>query len=245
MDEIKQLEKQRTVDLSVLFSVFKKSWLIALCVAILAGALSYCYSSFFVTPMYASSVKMFIDVKAGNTDNVTNEQIVTSIRLTETIKELVVTDSILDPVLDELGSSISSGDLAKQISISSEENSQLITITIKDSNSARAHNIAIGLKKIIPVKVNELFKSGNVAVSAVDGPTTSTNPVSPNIKRNVVTAGLFGFILVLLFNFIKYLLNFTFNSADDVKSFLGLNVVGVIPSFESVEKTKNKKRGSH
>ena len=245
MDEIKQLEKQRTVDLSVLLSVFKKSWLIALCVAILAGALSYFYSSLFITPMYASSVKMFIDVKAGNTDNVTNEQIVTSIRLTETIKELVVTDSILDPVLDELGSSISSGDLAKQISISSEENSQLITITIEDSNSARAHNIAIGLKKIVPVKVNELFKSGNVAVSAVDGPTTSPNPVSPNIKKNVVTAGLIGFIIVLVFNFIKYLLNFTFNSADDIKSFLGLNVVGVIPSFESVEKTKNKKRGSH
>lgn len=244
MEDTKQLEKQRTIDLSVLLSVFKKSWLIALCVAILTGTVAFCYSNFFVTPMYGSTVKMFIDVKAENTDKVTNEQIVTSIRLTETIKELIVTDSILSPVLEELDLSVSSADLAKRITISSEENSQVITIKIIDSNRETANKIAVELKKIVPVKVNELFESGNVAVSAVDGPTTSNTPVSPNIKRNVVASSMVGFIIVLVLGFIRYLLNFTFSSSDDIKGFLGLKVLGVIPSFESLEKAGNKKRGS-
>ena len=243
MEDMKQPEKQRTIDLSVLFSIFKKSWLIALCAAILAGSVAFFYSTFFITPMYSSSVKMFVDVKAGNADKVTNEQIVTSIRLTETIKELIVTDSILLPILDELGLDISASSLADRITVSSEENSQLITVSIIDNDRKTANSIAAELKNIVPVKVNELFKSGNVAVSAVDGPTTSTSPVSPNIKRNTVVAGLIGFIVVLVIYYIRYLLNFTFNSSDDVKSFLGLKVLGVIPSFESLEKTKNKKRG--
>ncbi len=245
MEEMKNLEKQRTIDLSVLLSVLKKSWLIALCVAILAGTVAFFYSSFFITPMYGSSVKMFVDVKAGNTDKVTNEQIVTSIRLTETIKELIVTDSILSPILEELNLPITSGDLASRITISSEENSQVITIKIVDTNSERAHKIAVELKKTVPVKVNELFKSGNVAVSAVDGPTTSSTPVSPNIKNNVVTSGIIGFVIVFVLSFIRYLLNFTFSSSDDIKGFLGLKVLGVIPSFESLEKAKIKNRSSH
>ena len=245
MEETKQLEKQRTIDLSVLFSIFKKSWLIALCAAILAGSLAFFYSKLFITPMYASSVKMFVDVKAGSADKVTNEQIVTSIRLTETIKELVVTDSILEPVLEKIGSPVSSRALADRISVSSEENSQLITITIIDSDSGIAKKIATELKNVVPVKVNELFKSGNVTVFAVDGPTTSTNPVSPNVKRITLAGALIGFIVILILCYVKYLLNFTFNSSDDIKNFLGMKVLGVIPSFESLEKTKNKKRGYH
>lgn len=244
MEETKQLEKQRTIDLSVLLSVFKKCWLIALCVAILTGTAAFFYSNFFVTPMYGSTVKMFVDVKAGNTDKVTNEQIVTSIRLTETVKELIVTDSILSPVVEELNLSTSAVDLASRITISSEENSQVISIKIIDTSSEVAHRIAVELKKTVPVKVNEIFKSGNVAVSAVDGPTTSNSPVSPNIKRNVVASSMIGFIIVLCLGFIRYLLNFTFSSSEDIKGFLGLKVLGVIPSFESLEKAETKKRGS-
>ena len=243
MEDTKQLDKQRAVDLSVIFGVLKKSWIIALCVAILAGTAAFFYSNFFVTPMYGSSVKMFVDVKSGNTDKVTNEQIVASIRLTETIKALIVTDSILGPVLEELDLNVSSASLANRITVTSADNSQVITIKIIDSNSERAHKIAEGLKKIVPVKVNELFKSGNVAVFAVDGPTTSSKPISPNIKKNVVTSALVGFVAILALAFVRYLLNFTFNSSDDIKSFLGMRVLGVIPSFESVEKTKGKKRG--
>jgi len=242
MEENKVQEKQRVIDLSVLLSTLKRSWLVALCVAILAGALGFCYSSLFITPMYSSSVKLLVDVKEGSNDKVTNTQIVTSIRLTETISGLIVTDSILTPVIEELELPISAKSLASKITVTEQEDSQLLKVTVLYSDSKTANKIAEKLKGMIPAKVTELFESGNVYVKAVDGPTSSLGPISPNVERITAVCALIAFIIVIAFYLLKYLFDFKFRASEDITNILGERVVGVIPSLESVEELKNSQR---
>ena len=242
MEEIKQQEKQRTIDLSVLLSTIRRSWLVALCIAILVGAIGFCYASFFITPMYSSSVTMLVDVKDGGNDKVTNNQIVTSIRLTETISGLIVTDSILSPVVENLDLDISAKDLENRIKITEQENSQLIEVTVVYNDSKMVEQIAEQLKEIVPAKVTELFESGNVYVTAVDGPNSSNGPVSPNVKKITILCAIIAFVAVIAFAIIRYLFDFKFRSSEDVSNILGEKVLGVIPSIESLDETKNNQR---
>jgi capsular polysaccharide biosynthesis protein len=62
----------------------------------------------------------------------------------------------------------------------------------------------------------------------IDTATSNTIPVGPASLRNGIIGSLIGLMLAVGIIFLRYLLNNTFKSAQDVEHYLGLPVLGEI-----------------
>ena len=58
------------------------------------------------------------------------------------------------------------------------------------------------------------------------------------MKKNAIIGGLLGFVLACAIIIIRFMLNDSIKTGEDVEKYLGLNVLGMIPLEEGVSKRK-------
>ena len=78
--------------------------------------------------------------------------------------------------------------------------------------------------------------------SIVDPAKVPTEPAAPHVKKYVAFGGLLGVLFVMLYILIRYVLDDTMKTSDDVEQHLGLSVLGNIPEMESLAKANKDKK---
>ena len=64
------MENMKDIKLAELFSaLLRKLWFVVLC-AVIVGALSYAYTANFITPLYRSSITIYVNNRNATTNNI-------------------------------------------------------------------------------------------------------------------------------------------------------------------------------
>lgn len=92
-------------------------------------------------------------------------------------------------------SNLSADDLAKMVSVSTQQNSQVFTVNVKDTNAIRARDIANEVAKVFEKKIATIMSISNVSV--VSKATANWTPVSPRLNM-IALIGLVVGVMVLL-----------------------------------------------
>lgn len=120
--------------------LWRWAWLIVLCMA-LAGGAAYVYS-IQSTPVYQSSATLLINqARTGNGYNDYNA-LLTGERLAQTYAELMRKRPVLDAVIANLQLATDADKLADRVSVAPVRNTQLLNLTVEDSDPQRAADIA-------------------------------------------------------------------------------------------------------
>lgn len=137
-----------------LWLLWQWAWLIAL-VAILAGTGAYFYSRY-QTPIYQARATILINEAASRTTADSTAIYLTSDRLTQTYAEMMVKQPVMDQVAANLGlDRVSSGALT----VRPVSNTQLLTLTVEDSDPFRAAEIANETIKVFSEQIFGLQSS--------------------------------------------------------------------------------------
>ena len=137
-----------------LWLLWQWAWLIAL-VAILAGAGAFLFSRY-QTPIYQSRATVLINEAASRSSADSTAIYLTSDRLTQTYAEMMVKQPVLEQVAANLGLEyISSGALT----VRPVSNTQLLTLTVEDSDPFRAAEIANETVKVFSEQILSLQSS--------------------------------------------------------------------------------------
>ncbi len=115
------------------------AWLIILGVIIAAGV-AYIVS-INTTPVYQASASLLIDQAPGASGN-TYADVLTIEKISQTYVELLTVSDVLNEVITELNLPIEASRLRSQISASAPVNTQILRITVQDTNPDRAAAIA-------------------------------------------------------------------------------------------------------
>lgn len=115
------------------------AWLIILGVIIAAGV-AYLVS-INTTPVYQASARLLIDQAPGASSN-TYADVLTIEKISQTYVELLTVTDVMDEVIAQLNLPIESGDLRGQISASAPADTQILNLTVQDTNPERAAAIA-------------------------------------------------------------------------------------------------------
>lgn len=115
------------------------AWLIILGVIIAAGV-AYIVS-INTTPVYQASASLLID-QAPNASGNAYSDVLTIEKVSQTYVELITVSDVLNEVIGELGLSTEPSQLRSQISASAPANTQILRITVQDTNPDRAAAIA-------------------------------------------------------------------------------------------------------
>lgn len=231
------------IDLVEVFSLMLKNFWIIILSAVVAGAVAFSLSSFVITPQYESTTKVYIlnrnDSKS-NQLSYSDTQLAT--QLTKDYKELITCRYVLEKVIQICGLDDSYEDLQGRVSVSNTADTRIIGITVKDPNPANAQYIANSIRDVASEHIKAVMAIE--AVNVVDEANLAVEPSEPSVLKWTAIGILLGGMLAASVILVKYLLDDTVKSSDDVEKYLGLSTLALIPVMqgESKKQSHSKKK---
>lgn len=120
--------------------IWRWLWLIVLGILV-AGISAYLVSSR-MTPVYSASSRLLIDQAPGSSSGNEYSQVLLEQRLAFTYIELLKTRPVLEETIIRLGLPLTAAQLDGMISVSAPQDTQIIVLTVQDTNPQRAADIA-------------------------------------------------------------------------------------------------------
>ncbi len=234
------------IDLKEIFIVLmNKLWLIVLC-GIVAGVIGFCYSSFMITPMYRSTTKVYILNKQSG-DNVTYSDLQIGTVLTKDYKELIKSRNVLEKVIQNCELNEKYGSLSARVEVEPVSDTRIIAITVEDPDPENARYLADEIRKVAAKHIEEVMDIE--AVNVVDEANLPGGPSSPSVAKWTLLGFALGMCVCAGVFLLKYLLDDTIKTSEDVEKYLGLSTLAMIPIMEdeisATKKRKNSRLGRY
>jgi len=221
-----------TMELSDYIRILRKNWLLILVLTMLglAGSTAFTLTR---TPAYESSSTIFVSTQGGSTTAELQQGSTFTQARINTYVGLVGTPSVLDPVIGELGLSTTAEALSNEIKASAALNSTLITITVLDSDPARAsaiaNSVATSLSTVVP-QLEPAVDGGAspVRLTRVSDAQPALQPTSPNVPLNLLLGALIGLVVGLGAAVLRTTLDNRVRTPRDAEQVTGAPAIGAI-----------------
>ena len=119
------------------------------------------------------------------------------------------------------------GDLYDMVDVADVDSTQIMKVTVTDTDAKRAGEIVDTIADIVPDVLVEKVEAGSC--KTVSDVSINPNKVFPQTKKYVMMAGLLGAVVVCGVLILAHLLHDTVVDDEDVQKKLGLPVLGLIP----------------
>ncbi|MBY7144614.1 capsular biosynthesis protein [Virgibacillus sp. NKC19-3] len=227
---------EETISLKEIVEVIKKRLLLIVAFVLGAALLAAVVSYFILTPTYESSSQFIVNqnqpeeaMEYDLNDSMSNVEII------NTYNVIIGSPAILDEVIAELGLTETVPELGDKLNVSSEEDSQVVTVTATDENPETAVEIANTTVEIFQNEIPDIMNVDNVSIlsEAELGPDPS--PVAPNPVLNIAIAIVLGGMIGVGLAFLLEYLDNTITTEDDIEKQLELTVLGAISHINDSE----------
>lgn len=227
------------IDLVELFYVlWRHVWLI-LSVGLFCALSCFALSRFVIAPTYKSTTKIYILNKSDNT-SVTYSDVQLGTQLTKDYAELINSRYVLEAVIQELGLDIEYKDLLKKIDVATPSDTRIVSITVEDQDPVQAMNIANSVRENASTHIQNVMDID--AVNVAETANMPTEKAFPSCSKWALIGGLLGGLIVSVIVLIRYLMDDTIKSSDDIEKYLGLSTLALIPMKEDEANSKKKKK---
>ena len=225
---------EETIDLREYFAIIKKRfWIIAL-ITVVAMVVSGVISFFMLSPVYESKSTLIVNTeKNEDTQMITGDQFNVTQKLAVTYGEIIKSRAVLESVISNLKLDSEYEDLVEQITVSPVKDTQIISISVQDTNPKKARDIANEIPKVFEKEVKRITKANDIQV--IDKAILPENPIKPNKIMNVAIAAVLGMMIGLFVVFVLEYLDNKIKTPQDVEKHLDLPILGVIPN-EKIER---------
>lgn len=223
--------KEEIIDLSNAFKIIKKSSKTVFFWAIVGLVISLLTAIFFVTPKFSSTLEILVNqpVKDSNQQfEYATQQ--ADLQKVSTYKDLLTKSIVLDSVNNKLQKKDNyvggvSG-LKNSLTVSNEEQSQVISVSVIDKNAYIASDAANLIGERFTKIVKKVMKANNVTIVSKARP--AKKPVSPNKKIYALTGIIVGILVGIIIFTVKELLDTTVKDTDFITNDLELVNLGEI-----------------
>ncbi len=196
MNEYVVSEQENEISLSELFAIVKPFFVHIILVSIVFALVSFLVTKTLIKPVYESSATIIVNNRKDDSNNaISTDEINSAKNLASVYSIIIKSDAVMEPIIEENGFEITNSELSKKVSVSPVDNTQVIKISVKDTDPELARVYANEIIKVAPEVIVDMVEAGSSKV--VSYPKIATSPISPNVKMNVLVAGMLGFMLSL------------------------------------------------
>lgn len=235
------------IDLMEIFVLMlHRLWLIILC-ATAVGAAAFGISKYLLTEEYQSTTRIYV-LNRQNDETLTYSDVQLGTQLTRDFPQIIKSRYVLEQVIEVCGLQDTSASLASRVSVDTQSDTRIVSITVTDPDPAMAQYIANELREAAAQRIVSVMDIQ--AVNVVDDADLPTAPSAPNVIRWTAIGFMLGAFLCMVVVLIQFLMDDTIKTSDDIEKYLGLSTLGMIPIRESAEekshgKTANSSGNSH
>ncbi len=233
---------EETISLKELFYTLKKRVSLILAITLTAVMVSGIVSFFFLTPIYQASTQILINKSNSDQGNYNPADVQTSLQLINTYTVILKSPAILDLVIEEMDLNMTSGQLSQKVTVSNENQSQVMNIAVQEENPNQAAELANMIAKVF--KEENIMKADNINILSRAEVLDGQSPVKPQPILNIAIALVVGLMAGVGLAFLLEYLDNTVKNEQDVEKNLELPILGVISVIEDSKFEEMKQRRS-
>ena len=232
------VDDEQEIDLLELARViWKKIWIVAIGF-ILGAVLAFCITKFFITPQYKATSSIFVFSKGTSLESLTSIQIQNN--LTGDYQYISMQRDTLEDVIDELALDTTYEQLKATVSITNPSNTHVLEISATNPNPVVAANIANSLAEKVRESISDIMNTDKPSV--VQRAVVPEKKFSPSTTKNTMIGALAAAVLIIGIITVKFLLDDTIKTDEDVRKYLQLDTLAQIPYIKGMEdRTKSSK----
>lgn len=217
-----------TIDLLELAYVLLRRWKMLVLAAVVGTLLAGAYHQFLVKPTYQADASIFIT----NTDSViTISDMQLSSALTEDYSKILTSRSVLKEVIEDQDLDMTYRQLEGLLTITNPDSSHIINIAVTCGDADMARNIANSLMNVGIHRIYQVIGTGEPNV--IDySESDSVEETTPGLKRYLMLGAMLGLVFACALITVRFLLDTTLKSEDDITKYLRLPVLSVVPYYE-------------
>ena len=225
------------IDLMEVLLRLLEKWKLIIAGALVGAVLMAMYSFILATPMYEATSKLYVLNSSDSAINLSDLQI--GSYLTSDYMEVFDTWEVNEMVRQNQNLSYTREELADMLTLTNPSNTRILNITVTSSDPQEAADIANEYADVAGQYISATMQTDQP--SLLSEALTPDKPVSPKKKRNVVLGFLLGALLVCAGVIIQYLLDDKIKNEEDIKKYVGLPTLSVVPDNDeaAVEDRKN------
>lgn len=229
------------IDLMEIFMVLLHYIWVIVIAAVIVGGAAFAFSRFVITPTYESTTRILVlnrQDEAGGNLTYSDLQLGTS--LTKDYPELIQSRYVVEKVKEMFGLDTTYEAFIKKIQVSTKSDSRIIDITITDPDPVLAKEIADALRDIAAERIVEV--TDIQAVNMVDEANVPARPSNPSVIKWTMIGFMLGGFLAAAVVLVRFLLDDTIKSSEDIEKYLHLSTLGLIPLGQAEYDGQGKKR---
>ena len=221
------MEDEETIDLMEIARLLWAHIVQIVAVAVAAALICLLVCMYALTPKYQASINMIVNARQDTTTTFTSDNFNSAKNLISTYAVIIKSNTVLNEVIDTLELDMTYGQLYSMVSVTDVDSTQIMKVTVTDTDAKRAGEIVQTIADIVPDVLVEKVEAGSC--KTVSDVSINPNKVFPQTKKYVVMAGLLGAVVVCAILVLAHLLHDTVVDDEDVQKKLGLPVLGLIP----------------
>lgn len=223
-----------SIDLTGLLKfLLQRIWIIIFCVIIFSCG-GFGVARFMKTPMYSSSVLLYVNNSSFNVGSanfsISSSQIDAAQSLVKTYTVLLNNRTTLNEVINKSGEDISYSKLSSMISASQVNNTEVLKVTVTSPNPYLSKKLVNCIAEVLPQRVSEIIHGSSMEI--VDSGVANLSRVSPSYSSYTFRGFLIGILLSLVILCILFFMDSTIHDEDYLMRTYKYPILVTIPSLE-------------
>nr|WP_220479379.1 polysaccharide biosynthesis tyrosine autokinase [Curtobacterium pusillum] len=221
-----------------MLKAFRKGWLLILIGLFLGGGAGFAAAKL-ATPEYTATTKLFVAVRTPDAASATDVSQGNSAaqQKVRSYADVILTESILQPVIDELELDTTPSALARRVQPTINTNTVVISISVSDDSAERSAKIADGIGRSFVRVVEQLEKPSADATSLVRASTVQSAivpsaPSSPNTALHIAVGLAIGAFLGFGAALLRSVIDTRIHSPRDVSAITDTPILATL-GFDS------------
>lgn len=233
------MEQEKEIDFSYILSTIGK-WFLLIILFFIIGLSSAMFYNYGAPIKYESETSLYVEPEV-NANKVNYDGILSNQKMVKTYTQIIKSRKILSRVIDELDLNYSVKELKEMLNVSAVSDTEIISIRFVSEYKDEAKVIANKISEVFIDEVKNTMSITNIRV--IDEATVNDEPVSPKTLLNCIIGSFLGVAIGIALAFIIESMNNKIVNHEDVKKYLGLKTLGVIPhNSVDLENNKGKKK---
>lgn len=227
----KQVDDQETeIDLVELFYMYLNHIWQIVAVLVAGAVLALAFTAFFVTPQYEATAQIYV-VSASNDSVVNLSDLQIGAQLTGDYEELLKIHPLVEDVIANLGLNMTYTQLLDMVTIETPSGTRLLNITVESPSATQAADIANEIAELAVEYLPEIMECSppNIADRAL----VPDRHASPSLAKNTLLGGLVAMLIFCGILLVRFIMDDTFKSQEDIEKYLGATPLCVIPETEA------------
>lgn len=220
--------EEDVIDLAELFWALVDKWKVILLAMLVGALLMSSYHVFLKKPSYQADASIFI---TSNESVISVSDLQISSELTEDYAKIIKSRNVLKQVIKELDLDMNFKQLSNLVTVTNPEDSHIITITVTCGDVELCRDIANSLMNIGIDRIYQVIGSSEPTV--IDySEAEAVEEVTSGLTKDAAIGALLGIVLACGLVVVKFMMDTTLKTEDDVRKNLHMPVLAVVPYYE-------------